>query len=50
VYLPNGKMLNEEIIRQGYGFAYTRYPFSLMEKFRKLEKKALEKGRGLWAE
>lgn len=50
VYLPNGKLLNGEIIRQGYGFAYTKYPFSRMDEFRKLERKAREKGRGLWAE
>jgi len=50
VYLPNGRMLNAEIIRQGYGHAYPKYPFSRMEEFRKLERKAREKGRGLWAE
>ncbi len=50
VYLPNGKLLNAEIIRQGYGFAYTKYPFSRMAEFRKLERKARGKGKGLWAE
>lgn len=27
VYLQDGTFLNAEIIKQGYGFAYTKYPF-----------------------
>ncbi len=27
VYLQDGSLLNAEIIRQGYGYAYTRFPF-----------------------
>ena len=48
VYLEDGTFLNAEIIRQGYGFAYTRFPFKYMEEFRKLEQDAREGGRGLW--
>ena len=48
VYLPDGRLLNAEIIAQGYGFAYTRFPFAKMEDFRKLEREAREAGRGLW--
>jgi hypothetical protein len=29
-------LLNAEIIRQGYGFAYTQFPFRMMEQFRAL--------------
>ena len=50
VYLEDGTLLNAEIIVQGYGFAYTKYPFSRMKEFRKLEKRARQEGRGLWAE
>ena len=50
VYLPDGTCLNEEIIRQGYGFAYVKYPFSKMEEYRLLERTAREEGRGLWHE
>ena len=32
VYLENGTFLNAEIIKQGYGFAYTRFPFKYMEE------------------
>ncbi len=49
IYLPDGTLLNEEIIRQGYGFAYTRFPHRRMEEFVKLERDAREHERGLWA-
>lgn len=49
VYLDDGRMLNAEIIKQGYGFAYTRFPFKYMEEFREYERQARETGVGLWA-
>ncbi|MFQ5840903.1 MAG: thermonuclease family protein [Thermodesulfobacteriota bacterium] len=48
VYLEDGTFLNAEIIKQGYGFAYTKYPFRYTEEFRKYEREARENGRGLW--
>lgn len=48
VYLADGTFLNAEIIRQGYGHAYTRFPFKYMEEFRKHEREARENSRGLW--
>jgi micrococcal nuclease len=48
VYLDNGRLLNAEIIKQGYGFALSRYPFAQMEEFRRLEREAREQERGLW--
>jgi micrococcal nuclease len=48
VFLEDGSMLNAEIIRQGYGFADTRFPFSRIEEFRRLERNAREQGSGLW--
>jgi micrococcal nuclease len=50
VYLEDGTFLNAEIIRQGYGFAYTRFPFRYLEEFRRLEHEARADRRGLWAE
>ena len=50
VYLPDGRLLNAEIIKQGYGFAYTRFPFKYMEEFRSYEREALEASKGLWAD
>ena len=49
VYLEDGTFVNAEIIKQGYGHAYTRFPFKYLEEFREYEKEARENGRGLWA-
>jgi micrococcal nuclease len=48
VYLKDGTFLNAEIIKQGYGFAYTKYPFNYLDEFRRYEREARENGRGLW--
>jgi micrococcal nuclease len=39
---------NAELIRRGYGHAYTRYAFQFMEEFRSLEQEARREKRGLW--
>jgi micrococcal nuclease len=48
VYLPDGTFLNAEIVKQGYGHAYTQYPFKYLDQFRGYEREARELGRGLW--
>jgi micrococcal nuclease len=48
VYLADGTFLNAEIIKQGYGFAYTRFPFKYLEEFRQYEKEARKERKGLW--
>lgn len=50
VYLEDGTFLNAEIIKQGYGHAYTRSPFKYLEEFRRYERGAREGGVGLWGE
>ena len=50
VYLPDGVFANAEIIRQGYGHAYTRFPFKYLDRFRALEREARTARRGLWSE
>ncbi len=50
VYLEDGTFLNAEIIKQGYGFAYTKFNFKYLEEFRQYEKDARENKRGLWKE
>lgn len=48
VYLMDGTFINEEIIKQGYGFTDTKYPFKYMEEFRGYEREAKENKIGLW--
>ncbi len=48
VYLPNGTLVNAEIIKQGYGFAYTGFPFSKADEFVRYQTEAREAERGLW--
>lgn len=50
IILPDGTNVNKEIVKQGYGVAYTKYPFKYMEEFRAAEREAREKKRGLWAD
>ena len=42
--------VNLEIVKLGYGFAYTKYPFQYMELFRYWEQKARGERRGLWSD
>lgn len=49
VYLPDGTLVNLEIIKQGYGFAYVSFPVQKLEEFRAAQKEAREANRGLWA-
>jgi micrococcal nuclease len=46
---PDGLFVNLEIIRQGYGHAYTKFPFQYMDLFREHESHARETGKGLWS-
>ncbi len=43
-------IVNAEIIKQGFGFAYTKYPFKYMDEFKDYEKNARKAGKGLWAD
>ncbi len=49
VYLADGRLVQAEIIKQGYGFAYTSFPFTKSDEFKALEKEARDGNRGLWA-
>ena len=46
---PDGFFVNSEIVRQGYGRAYTKYPFAFAELFLSYEQKAKEHKKGLWS-
>jgi micrococcal nuclease len=49
VYLPDGTLLDEQIIQQGYGFAYISFPFSKKDQFATDEKAAQNAKLGLWS-
>ncbi len=48
VYLPDDRLVQAEIIKQGYGFAYTSFPFTKADEFRAYQQQAREQGSGLW--
>ena len=50
VYLLNGRMLNEELISQGYGYADERFDHVMKKEFLQLQKQAQREKRGLWQE
>ena len=51
VYLPNGRMLNAELVRNGYAQVYTFQPnVKYVDLFLKLQREARENNRGLWSE
>jgi micrococcal nuclease len=49
VYLPDGTLVNAELVRDGYAFAYTIFPLTKLDEFRALESQARQNNRGLWA-
>ena len=49
VYLPDGRLVEEELLKHGYGFAYTSFPFEKKPQFSALEKTARDNKVGLWA-
>ncbi len=49
VYLPDNTLVQAEIIKQGYGFAYTSFPFTKSDEFRRYQSEAMQQNRGLWA-
>lgn len=48
VYLPDGTLLNADVIEQGYGFAYLSFPFTKSDQFHQLQTAARSAEKGLW--
>lgn len=48
VYLPGGTLVESKIISEGYGFAYTQFPFQKAMEFEELENQAEQSRKGLW--
>lgn len=49
VFLDDGTFFNRELVRDGWGRAFTRYPFRFREQFVADEAEARRAKRGLWA-
>jgi micrococcal nuclease len=49
IYLPDGTMLNERLIVEGYAYADTRFSHRWRAKFVRLEETARQGKAGLWA-
>lgn len=49
VKLPDGRMLNEALISEGYGYAYTPFKHGASKKYSDLEASARRAKKGLWA-
>lgn len=47
-YTTDNRLVNAEIIKHGYGFAYTSFPFGKADEFKRYEQAAREAGKGLW--
>ena len=47
---PDGLFVNLEIVRQGCGRAYTRFPFKYLELVRHYERRAREEIKGIWSD
>ncbi len=49
VYLADGSQINRQLIEEGYGFAYTFFPFSQSADFQAAQDRARQTGKGLWS-
>lgn len=49
IYLPDGTLLNKQIIAEGYGFAMTGFLHSKMDEFVKAGRTARDNNLGLWS-
>ena len=48
IYLPDGRMVETELISNGYGFAYTQFPFEKTDEFTADQDSAKQQAKGLW--
>jgi micrococcal nuclease len=48
VQLPDGSILNEQLIRNGFGYAYLQFPHSRFDDYQRLMTQAIQSQSGLW--
>jgi endonuclease YncB( thermonuclease family) len=46
--MPDGTMLNQTLIREGYGFYYPYFPFTKSKDFEAAQSAARRDNKGLW--
>lgn len=49
IYLPDNTLVEQKLISEGYGFAYTYFPSSKNAEFSAHESQAKAAGKGLWS-
>jgi micrococcal nuclease len=49
VYLRDGRMLNEELLKRGYAYVLRRFPFKKKREFLYIQDIARQEQRGLWS-
>lgn len=49
VYLLDGRMINEEVVKKGYAYVERRFPFIKKDKFLALQEQARSQSKGLWS-
>jgi endonuclease YncB( thermonuclease family) len=49
VYLPDGTLLQDSLVSQGYAFAYTQFPFEKKDQIVNEEQAAKTAAKGLWS-
>lgn len=48
VYLKDGTLVNEYMVKEGYAFTYIQFPFKYMTKFKQYQSEAQSANKGLW--
>lgn len=48
IYLPDGRLVQDELVRDGYAFYYPYFPFTKSDQFKADEDSAMAAKRGLW--
>lgn len=48
VYLPDGTLVNEKLVQNGYGFYYPYFPFTKSKQFAADQQAAMAANKGLW--
>jgi len=48
IQLPDGRVINAELVKNGYGYAYLSYPHSEFSNYQSLMKEAIDNKVGLW--